>query len=66
MGRNVDRGRAVKFCICTDLHDELVSYGGIRRVLCHELSHNVWGDHDDNVSIGSRTARISPLTISLG
>jgi hypothetical protein len=34
-------------------------------VLCHELPYNVWGDHDDNVSIDSQTARMSPLTVSL-
>jgi hypothetical protein len=58
LGRIVDWGHAIKLRIRTDLYDEFVSYSDIRRVLCHELSHNVWGDHGGYVSIGSQNTRI--------
>jgi hypothetical protein len=44
--------------IRTDLCDGFRSCRDIRRVLCYELPHNIWRDHDDNMFIGSRTARI--------
>ena len=33
-----------------DAYDGFRTYREVRRVLCHELTHNVWGDHDNNVS----------------
>jgi hypothetical protein len=39
---NVNRGQAIKLCICTNLYDGSRSYKDIRRALCHELSHSVW------------------------
>ena len=31
----------------TDAYDGFRLYADIRRVLCHELTHNVWGNHGD-------------------
>ncbi|KAA1470177.1 WLM-domain-containing protein [Dentipellis sp. KUC8613] len=48
LGLNENAGQAVKLRIRTDAYDGFRSYAEVRRVLCHELTHNVWGDHDDN------------------
>ncbi|KAE9394650.1 WLM-domain-containing protein [Gymnopus androsaceus JB14] len=32
----------------TNRYDGFRTYKEVRRVLCHELTHNVWGDHDNN------------------
>src|ERR1700743_4002636 len=32
----------------TDAYDGYRDYKVIRKTLCHELSHNVWGEHDRN------------------
>lgn len=50
LGLNVNQGQSIKLRIRTDRYDGFRSYKDIRRVLCHELAHNLWGDHDDNVS----------------
>lgn len=51
LGLNQNAGQAIKLRIRTDKYDGFRTYREIRRVLCHELTHNVWGDHDENVSI---------------
>ncbi|KAF6761814.1 WLM domain-containing protein [Ephemerocybe angulata] len=48
LGLNVNAGQEIKLRIYTDRYDGFRSYKEIRRVLCHELTHNVWGDHDNN------------------
>jgi len=48
LGLNVNRGEAIRLRIRTDEYDGFRPYLEVRRVLCHELTHNVWGDHDDN------------------
>ncbi|KAL5513384.1 hypothetical protein ACEPAH_3783 [Sanghuangporus vaninii] len=48
LGLNVNRGEAIKLRLRTDSYDGFRLYSDIRRVLCHELAHNVWGDHDNN------------------
>ncbi|KAJ2929671.1 hypothetical protein H1R20_g7430, partial [Candolleomyces eurysporus] len=48
LGLNVNAGQAIKLRIYTDRYDGFRNYKEIRRVLCHELTHNVWGDHDNN------------------
>lgn len=58
LGLNVNGGQAIKLRIRTDGYDGFRSYKEIRRVLCHELAHNVWGDHDNNVSVVLKTHRI--------
>jgi hypothetical protein len=49
LGVNVNRGQEIRLRIRTDRYDGFRIYSEVRRVLCHELTHNVWGDHDDNV-----------------
>lgn len=48
LGLNVNRGEAIKLRLRTDVYDGFRLYADIRRVLCHELAHNVWGEHDNN------------------
>ncbi|KAH8833167.1 WLM domain-containing protein [Flagelloscypha sp. PMI_526] len=48
LGLNVNRGEQIKLRIRTDRYDGFRNYRDIRKVLCHELTHNVWGDHDQN------------------
>ncbi|KAG6908892.1 hypothetical protein DXG01_002870 [Tephrocybe rancida] len=48
LGLNVNAGEAIKLRIRTDLYDGFRLYKDVRRVLCHELTHNIWGDHDNN------------------
>lgn len=49
LGLNVNAGQEIKLRIRTDLCDGFRHYPDVRRVLCHELAHNVWGQHDNNV-----------------
>lgn len=51
LGLNVNAGQQIKLRIRTNRYDGFRVYSEIRKVLCHELSHNVWGDHDENVRI---------------
>ncbi|KAF7770337.1 hypothetical protein Agabi119p4_6311 [Agaricus bisporus var. burnettii] len=48
LGLNVNSGQEIKLRIRTDRYDGFRLYNDIRKVLCHELAHNVWGDHDEN------------------
>lgn len=61
LGLNVNAGEQIKLRIRTDKYDGFRNYKEIRKVLCHELTHNVWGDHDQNVSQPTH----SPLDTSL-
>jgi len=54
LGLNVNAGQAIKLRLRTNQYDGFRSYNEIRRVLCHELAHNVWGEHDNNVCHSSR------------
>lgn len=49
LGLNENKGERIKLRLRTDRYDGLRSYLDVRMVLCHELTHCVWGDHDDNV-----------------
>lgn len=49
LGLNVNAGQQIKLRLRTDRYDGFRTYREVRRVLCHELTHNVWGDHDNNV-----------------
>lgn len=51
LGLNKNAGEVILLRLRTDAMDGFRLYSEVRRVLCHELTHNVWGDHDDNVSI---------------
>ncbi|OBZ74248.1 hypothetical protein A0H81_06399 [Grifola frondosa] len=48
LGLNVNAGQAVKLRLRTDAYDGFRTYAEVRRVLCHELTHNVWAEHDNN------------------
>ncbi|PCH36399.1 WLM-domain-containing protein [Wolfiporia cocos MD-104 SS10] len=48
LGLNVNAGQAIKLRLRTDRYDGFLLYNDVRRVLCHELSHNRWSEHDDN------------------
>ena len=50
LGLNENAGQAIKLRLRTNDYDGFRTYREVRRVLCHELTHNVWGDHDNNVS----------------
>ncbi|KIL69103.1 hypothetical protein M378DRAFT_184386 [Amanita muscaria Koide BX008] len=47
LGLNVNAGESIKLRIRTNSYDGFRSYKEVRRVLCHELTHNVWSDHDE-------------------
>jgi hypothetical protein len=51
LGRNMNAGQAIELRLRTDRYDGFRSYSDIRRVLCHELAHNVWSDHSNNVCL---------------
>ena len=53
LGLNENRGVAIKLRLRTDRYDGFRLYSEVRRVLCHELAHNVWGDHGENVRVSS-------------
>lgn len=48
LGLNENKGQTIKLRLRTNSYDGFRAYSDVRRVLCHELAHNVWGDHDDN------------------
>ena len=51
LGLNVKAGEEIKLQLRTHVLDGFRLYADVRRVLCHELAHNVWNDHSDNVSL---------------
>jgi hypothetical protein len=48
LGLNRNRGEVIELRLRTDAYDGYRDYKTIRKTLCHELAHNVWGDHDRN------------------
>lgn len=46
LGLNRNRGEVIELRLRTDAHDGYRDYKVIRKTLCHELTHNVWGEHD--------------------
>ncbi|KAG1812876.1 WLM domain-containing protein [Suillus subaureus] len=48
LGRNVGSGVIIKLRIRLDTYDGFRPYLEVRRVLCHELAHNVWGEHNND------------------
>lgn len=61
LGLNVNGGQAIKLRIRTE--GGFRNYNDVRKVLCHELAHNVWGDHDNNVRFHVAMLFISKLTL---
>ena len=48
LGLNRNGGEVIELRLRTDAYDGYRDYKGVRRTLCHELAHNVWGEHDSN------------------
>ncbi|BGO99477.1 hypothetical protein RTG_02090 [Rhodotorula toruloides ATCC 204091] len=48
LGLNTNAGQKISLRLLTDDLDGLRAYNDVRRVLLHELSHNRFGDHDNN------------------
>ncbi|KAJ6491579.1 WLM-domain-containing protein [Mycena vulgaris] len=48
LGLNTNRGEEIKVRIRTDSYDGFRVYSEVRRTLCHELAHNVFGPHDND------------------
>lgn len=46
LGLNRNRGEVIELRLRTDAYDGYRDYRTIRKTLCHELAHNVFGDHD--------------------
>lgn len=46
LGLNRNKGEVIELRLRTDRYDGYRDYKVIRKTLCHELSHNVHGDHD--------------------
>lgn len=48
LGLNRNRGEVIELRLRTDAYDGYRDYRSIRRALCHELAHCVYGEHDGN------------------
>ncbi|KAJ9618448.1 hypothetical protein H2203_009045 [Taxawa tesnikishii (nom. ined.)] len=48
LGLNRNRGEVIELRLWTDDFQGYRDYRVIRKTLCHELAHNVWGEHDRN------------------
>lgn len=48
LGLNRNKGEVIELRLRTDAYDGYRDYKTIRKTLCHELAHNVWGPHDRN------------------
>ncbi|KAF2710836.1 WLM-domain-containing protein [Pleomassaria siparia CBS 279.74] len=48
LGLNRNQGEVIELRLRTDAYDGYRDYKTIRKTLCHELAHNVWGPHDQN------------------
>ena len=46
LGLNRNRGEVIELRLRTDAYDGYRDYKVIRDTLCHELAHNVYGEHD--------------------
>ena len=46
LGLNRNRGEVIELRLRTDAFDGYRDYKVIRNTLCHELAHNVFGEHD--------------------
>ncbi|KAJ7262660.1 WLM-domain-containing protein [Mycena haematopus] len=48
LGLNINHGEEIKLRLRTDSYDGFRLYSQVRRTLCHELAHNVFGPHDND------------------
>ena len=51
LGLNTNFGMSIKLRLRTNVYDGFKSYSSVRKVLCHELAHNKFGDHEEDVSL---------------
>ena len=51
LGLNKNAGMEILLRVRTNAYDGFRPYNDVRRVLCHELAHNVFNGHDENVSL---------------
>jgi len=48
LGLNRNQGEVIELRLRTDAYDGYRDYKTIRKTLCHELAHNIYGPHDRN------------------
>lgn len=48
LGLNRNKGQVIELRLRTDVYNEWLPFNDIKRVLCHELAHNLYHKHDDN------------------
>jgi hypothetical protein len=48
LGLNSNKGQSISLRLRTNDMEGFRHYPEIRKVLLHELAHNVWGPHDEN------------------
>lgn len=48
LGLNRNRGEVIELRLRTDAYDGYRDYKTIRKTLCHELAHNMYGEHDQD------------------
>ncbi|CAG8579640.1 13655_t:CDS:2, partial [Acaulospora colombiana] len=48
LGLNRNAGQEISIRLRTDDMEGFRNYNDVRKVLLHELTHNVWGEHDEN------------------
>lgn len=48
LGLNRNKGEVIELRLRTDAYDGYRDYKVIRKTLCHELAHCIWGEHDRN------------------
>lgn len=47
LGLNENGGSVIRLRIRTDDYQGFCAYNDVKKVLCHELAHNTFGEHDD-------------------
>lgn len=47
LGLNRNRGQVIELRLRTDAYDGWLKYKDVRKVLCHELAHNIHDEHDE-------------------
>ena len=55
LGLNTNKGQRIQLRLRTDDLRGFRKYQTVKDVLCHELTHNVWSDHDNNFKAMVRT-----------
>lgn len=62
LGVNENAGEVIRLRLRTNQHSGFMTYRSIRFALCHELTHNIWGDHNNEVcSVPSTGGRLADV-----